>query len=686
MTQYGFTPQYLTKNNEPWFPVMGEIHYSRYPKKYWKESILKMKAGGVSVISSYVIWIHHEEEEGVWDFCGNKDLRTFIKTCGECGVSLFLRIGPWCHGEVRNGGFPDWLLKKDFKVRTNDEEYFKTVKKLYMKIAEQTQGLLLKDIGVFPSGGPVIGVQIENEFGHCGGLTGPEGEEHMKTLTAMAKETGFDVPLFTATGWGGAVTGGLIPVMGGYCEAPWDQRLTEIEPSGNYIFTHERNDHNIGSDFGFGTGITFDITKFPYLTAELGGGLQVTKHRRPLASAQDIGAMSLVKLGCGVNLLGYYMYHGGTNPVGKLSTLQESRDTGYINDLPVLSYDFNAPIREYGQLSPTYKELSLLTKFVTDFSRELCKMKAVIPPHNPLSPSNTDSLRCSFRENEQGEGFVFVNNYQRHRKQKDHTNITLITPQNPSGKGVSFPPLDVPDASYFFLPYNMKIGDGILEYSLAAPLCILKKEKPFYVFYTAHPAAQLLLAQGRSDELYKFIKEPSDAGIITLSKNDALNSVKIDNKLLISEAEVYEDGENIICSFRKHGYECMTHLIEETNGKKIYQLDIPQWEGDDCFLTISYYGNTACLYEKKDLIADNFFISPDLTWEIGLKRFGKGKSHSFRLEITALNEDDAVYLEKKPPFTNGKACSLQSVSCIPYEIKRYSKIELEKGIHGIRIM
>ena len=71
MTTYGFTPEYLTKNNEPWFPVMGEIHYSRFPKEYWRESILKMKAGGVTVISSYVIWIHHEEEEGVWDFSGS---------------------------------------------------------------------------------------------------------------------------------------------------------------------------------------------------------------------------------------------------------------------------------------------------------------------------------------------------------------------------------------------------------------------------------------------------------------------------------------------------------------------------------------------------------------------------------------------------------------------------------------
>lgn len=75
--------------------------------------------------------------------------------------------------------------------------------------------------------------------------------------------------LFIRLQGGRAMTGGLIPVMGGYCEAPWDQRLTEIEPSGNYIFTHERNNHNIGSDYGFGEGITFDISKFPYLTVNL---------------------------------------------------------------------------------------------------------------------------------------------------------------------------------------------------------------------------------------------------------------------------------------------------------------------------------------------------------------------------------------------------------------------------------
>ena len=139
-------------------------------------------------------------------------------------MKLFLRIGPWCHGEVRNGGFPDWLLKKPYPIRTNNDEYFNDVKRLYTKIYHEVEGLFYKE------NGPIVGVQIENEFGHCGGLQGEEGENHMKYLLALAKEIGFITPYYTATGWGGAVTGGMLPVMGGYCEAPWDQRLTEIEP------------------------------------------------------------------------------------------------------------------------------------------------------------------------------------------------------------------------------------------------------------------------------------------------------------------------------------------------------------------------------------------------------------------------------------------------------------------------
>ena len=106
---------------------MGEFHFSRYPEKYWEEEILKMKAGGVQVVSTYIFWIHHEEIEGQFDWSGQRNLRRFVELCGKHGMYVFVRIGPWDHGEVRNGGFPDWLLAKA-KVRTNDPVYLSYVR------------------------------------------------------------------------------------------------------------------------------------------------------------------------------------------------------------------------------------------------------------------------------------------------------------------------------------------------------------------------------------------------------------------------------------------------------------------------------------------------------------------------------------------------------------------------------
>lgn len=676
-TTFGYNEKYMLKDEKPWFPIMGEIHYSRFPKAYWKESIYKMKAGGVDVISSYVLWIHHEEIEGEYDFTGNKDLRSFVEACKDCGAYMILRVGPWCHAEVRNGGFPDWLLQKGFEVRTNDPAYLAEVRKFYSKIYEQVEGLLLKD------GGPIIGLQIENEYGHCGGLTGEEGELHMRLLTQMAKEIGFEVPIYTATGWGGAVTGGLLPVMGGYCEAPWDQRLTEIEPSGNYIFTHERNDHNIGSDYGFGTGITFDMSKFPYLTAELGGGLQVTHHRRPVATSKDIGAMSMVKLGSGVNLLGYYMYHGGTNPKGKLSFLQESRETGSINDLPELSYDFRAPIRQYGQISETYKEIKLLTMFIKDFGSEICEMPATMPESNPLYPTNFTDLRTSYRHNGHA-GYVFVNNYQRHRTMAEHQEVVLSIPLE--NETLTYPAITIKNEDYFFLPFNMKIGEACLKTALVTPLCKLNNEHmTTYVFY------------GDKEPRYEVEGELKQSELLTLTRAEAKNAwkIKLDKEyLVVSEAAVLQTNEGVELmgrgkvSFKVYPalkelpsgfirkedeglfavYEreeemkssmVSYKLMEESKEKKVYEIEIMQGDeaANDLFIEISYAGDRAKLYIDDEYVDDHFYTGR--AWEIGVKRFGFPKT--LKLEIMPLEENAAIFLEEWPAMEEGYACELISV-------------------------
>ena len=135
--------RYLMLDGRPWLPVMGEFHFSRYPQRYWEEEILKMKAGGIQIVSTYIFWIHHEEIEGQFDWTGQRDLRTFVELCARHGLYVYPRVGPWAHGEVRNGGFPDWLLTK-CPTRVNDSTFLSHVRTFYSEIGKQLKGLALE--------------------------------------------------------------------------------------------------------------------------------------------------------------------------------------------------------------------------------------------------------------------------------------------------------------------------------------------------------------------------------------------------------------------------------------------------------------------------------------------------------------------------------------------------------------
>ena len=226
----GVNSQYLTFDGRPWLPVMGEFHYSRYPQAEWEEEILKMKAAGIQVISTYVIWIYHEQVKGTFDWKGQRNLREFVKICGKHGMYVYPRIGPWSHAEVRNGGFPDWVLKNS-PVRENNPVYLKEVQSFYAEIAKQLNGELWKD------GGPVIGIQVENEYREAKPGTG-KGSEHIRMLKQMAVDDGLDVPLYTVTGWDGAAIplDSVLPVYGGYPDAPWDGSNNKLVGNEIYAF------------------------------------------------------------------------------------------------------------------------------------------------------------------------------------------------------------------------------------------------------------------------------------------------------------------------------------------------------------------------------------------------------------------------------------------------------------------
>ena len=198
-------------------PVMGEIHYSRVPADEWASSVRKMKEGGVTIVATYVFWNHIEEEEGIIRWDGQRSLRRFLEVCKQEEMPVVLRLGPFCHGEVRNGGIQEWMFGKGCRLREQNSVFLDYVEKLYRQIFTQVQGLQWKD------GGPVIAAQFDNEYRGRG--------EYLMALKKIAGQIGFDLPFYTRTGWPELRTpvpfGEMLPLYGDYADGFWDKDIKE---------------------------------------------------------------------------------------------------------------------------------------------------------------------------------------------------------------------------------------------------------------------------------------------------------------------------------------------------------------------------------------------------------------------------------------------------------------------------
>ena len=461
--------QYLTLDDKPWTPVVGEMHYSRTDPAQWGDDLEKMKAGGISLVSCYVIWIHHEEVQGQFDFAGSKDLRKFVQACNAHGLKVWLRIGPWAHGEVRNGGIPDWVMQKCGKaIRTSDPTFMGFTRLLYRQVSQQVQGLLWKD------GGPIVGIQVDNEMRN--------NPNYLVALKALAKDVGLDAPLYSMTGWDGAraTPGELLMMYGGYPDGFWMDKEKGIAKAGrkNYFFLPTRDDSTIAQDLQTGPR-ALDAgyrSTYPYLCCEIGGGMAISYLRRPLIAPDDVVAEAICKLGSGANMLGYYMYHGGVNPAGKLSTLQESQETDYPNDMPVMNYDFQAPIGAFGEIHPVYNPLRRLHLFINDFGPLLATMPAVFPGDGPKSMDDVSALRYCVRTDGKS-GFIFINNYERGAKLAEHSNVIV----NPASSSTA---INVASGDYQILPFNLDMNGITLKSTNAQLLCKLHRaDADTFVFF-----------------------------------------------------------------------------------------------------------------------------------------------------------------------------------------------------------
>ena len=476
----GVNSQYLTRNGKPWMPVMGEFHYSRTPAAEWDGELRKMKAAGIDVVATYVMWNHHEETEGKFDWKGQRDLRRFVQLAAKAGLDVMVRVGPWVHAEVRYGGIPDWVVNA-MPTRRDDPQYLQRVERLYTQIGQQLKGLLFKD------GGRVIGVQIENEYNNNGA---GEGAGHINTLKRLAVKAGMDVPLYTVTGWDQTVypSGEVTPVFGGYPDEPWATSTKELKPKETYAF---RFDTRVSGDLGAqtraasrGTAET-DMATTPFLGAEYGAGLPFMYRRRTVVSPDDIASMLPVQLGSGVNLVGYYMFHGGRNPMG-LTSLEESTLSGGYNDTPMISYDFQAPLGPDGQARPVLSYLRPFHLFMRDFGERLAPMTVRKPDVAPASPEDLTTPRFSLRSKD-GSAFLFVNNHVRQYPMPAQKDVRFAVKL--PGESLTFPRkgVDVADGSYFIWPVNMDLDGTRLSYATAQPIARLDNGKAgiTYVFGAA---------------------------------------------------------------------------------------------------------------------------------------------------------------------------------------------------------
>lgn len=721
---------YMSVGGKPVIPVMGEFHYSRYPECQWEEEILKMKAGGVTVIPTYVFWSIHEEKEGVFNWEGNRNLRKFLSLCQKHNMWTMVRIGPFCHGEIRNGGLPDWLFAKPLEIRSNDANYLKYVKRLYEEIGRQLEGLYYKD------GGTIIGTQIENEHQHSAapwGITYPGepkdmtsatydanitmigvsvqdkkittadlGDLHMKTLKKMAEEAGIQTPLYTATGWGNAAVIGeeAIPVTAAYTYPFW------VKPGMSPFCMFKDIQKN--PDYA---PVRYDTEKYPSFCAEMGVGIQMIYTRRPIVTAKAAEALMVRTLGSGANGIGYYMYHGGSTP--------KMGPTAFFSDepmgMPKISYDFQAPLGEFGLEHGSYRALRLLHLFLNDFSSQLAPMETVLPKgYEQMTLDNRETLRYAARVKGKS-GFVFMVNFQDHDTarvdQKDlclrlkFADETLRIPSQGT--------FTLPKDESLILPFNFQMEDALLKYATAQLLLKLDDKGMDHYFFFVPGGIRPKFVFDKTTVAGKHCYTP-EAGlkstfmvktsggkrfkVTTLTREQALNACKVDGKLLITSSMVLPEAGRVRLlnmgdpvfryveypsakgfkeqmkevpsvqpeyTFRKVG---SRRLAVRFSGKEYPQVN-------DYFLQLDYTGDVAMAFLKGELVLDHFYYGAP--WKISLKRFQQeltDEELSFYIRPLWKNAPFLSDLpgEAVPDFSKGSVARVDSVRVVPQYVTTLS--------------
>jgi|SRR5579862_605858 len=334
----GIEGEHFVLDGKPLQIISGEMHYERIPREYWRDRLKKARAMGLNTISTYIFWNVHEPKPGVYDFSGALDVAAFVRMAQEEGLYVILRPGPYACAEWDLGGLPAWLLADpNIVLRSGDEKFLGPAEKFLMRLGGELAPLQIT------RGGPIIAVQVENEYGSFG-----NDKEYLKRILAALRNAGLgEALLYTADG------GDELP----------DGTLPDIHAVVN---------------FGPGEAKTefAKLQKFrpgrPMMSGEYWDGWfdhwGEAHHDTDVAQqAQELDW--ILSQGYSINL---YMFHGGTS-FGFMNGANWDHDN-YEPD--VTSYDYDSPVSESG----------LLTKKYFAFRDVIAKHRPGVKIPNPPAP------------------------------------------------------------------------------------------------------------------------------------------------------------------------------------------------------------------------------------------------------------------------------------------------------------
>ena len=327
-------------NGKPFIVKAAEVHYPRIPRPYWEHRIQMCKALGMNAVCIYIFWNIHEQQEGQFDFTGNSDVAEFCRLAQKNGLYVIVRPGPYVCAEWEMGGLPWWLLKKkDIKLRERDPYFMERVKIFEQKVGEQLKPLTIQN------GGPIIMIQVENEYGSYG-TDKPYVSEIRDCLRSIY---GNEMALF---------------------QCDWSSNF-EQNGLDDLVWT---------MNFGTGANINDQFRRLgelrpdaPKMCSEFWSGwFDKWGARHETRPAKDMvdGMDEMLSKGISFSL---YMTHGGTS----FGHWAGANSPGFAPD--VTSYDYDAPINEFGQATPKFWELRKMMEKYNDGKKMPAVPKAPMP-------------------------------------------------------------------------------------------------------------------------------------------------------------------------------------------------------------------------------------------------------------------------------------------------------------------